>query len=51
MKRRGAFPVFLDCNAISPASSAKIAAIMAHVAAPYIDCGIIGWGEAYAPHD
>ncbi|MBT3373697.1 MAG: NAD(P)-dependent oxidoreductase [Rhodospirillaceae bacterium] len=49
MARTGVLPVFMDCNAISPASSGKIAEIMTKVNAPYIDCGIIGWAPGKGP--
>ena len=53
MTRTDSFPVFMDCNAISPASSGKIAEIMASAnngsGAPYIDCGIIGWAPGKGP--
>jgi len=42
MKRCGAKPVYVDCNAISPATVLEIAAVMEDAGAPFIDAGIIG---------
>ena len=42
MKRTGAKPVYVDCNAISPATVLDIAAVMEDAGAPFIDAGIIG---------
>ncbi len=42
MKRTGAHPVYVDCNAIAPQTVEKIAALMADAGAPFIDGGIIG---------
>ncbi len=42
MARTGTKPVYMDCNAISPANAAKIGVIMGQAKAPYIDAGIIG---------
>ncbi len=49
MTRTGSFPVYMDCNAISPASTGKIAAIMAETGAPNIDCGIVGVAPGKGP--
>ena len=35
-------PVFVDCNAVSPATVARIAEIIAPTGAPFVDGGIIG---------
>src|SRR3954451_19692397 len=35
-------PVFIDCDAISPGTAARIAEIIAPTGAPFIDGGIIG---------
>ncbi|HZD89424.1 MAG TPA: DUF1932 domain-containing protein [Pseudolabrys sp.] len=35
-------PVYADCNALSPASAAAIAALIADTGAPFADAGIIG---------
>lgn len=42
MKAAGATAVYVDCNAVSPATAAEVGAVMADVGAPFIDCGIIG---------
>jgi 3-hydroxyisobutyrate dehydrogenase-like beta-hydroxyacid dehydrogenase len=42
MKRTGAKPTYVDCNAIAPQTVEKIAALMADAGAPFIDGGIIG---------
>ncbi len=42
MGRTGAKPVYVDCNAISPATANDIAAVIAAAGAPFIDAGIIG---------
>ena len=44
-------PVYVDCNAISPATTCEIGRMMAQVNAPYIDAGIIGGPpkDGYAP--
>lgn len=42
MNRTGAKPVYVDCNAISPATVLDIAAVMEAAGAPFIDAGIIG---------
>ncbi|MDP6876514.1 MAG: DUF1932 domain-containing protein [Alphaproteobacteria bacterium] len=49
MVRMGSFPAYMDCNAISPASTGKIAKIMAGAGAPYIDCGIVGVAPGKGP--
>jgi L-threonate 2-dehydrogenase len=35
-------PVYVDCNAISPAAAAQIGAVLEPAGCPYVDCGIIG---------
>jgi 3-hydroxyisobutyrate dehydrogenase-like beta-hydroxyacid dehydrogenase len=35
-------PVYVDCNAVSPDTAARIAAVIADTGAPYADAGIIG---------
>jgi L-threonate 2-dehydrogenase len=35
-------PIFVDCNAVNPATVARMAAIIAPSGAPFVDCGIIG---------
>jgi 3-hydroxyisobutyrate dehydrogenase-like beta-hydroxyacid dehydrogenase len=42
MKAAGTTAVYVDCNAVSPATAADTAAVLAEVGAPFIDCGIIG---------
>jgi 3-hydroxyisobutyrate dehydrogenase-like beta-hydroxyacid dehydrogenase len=42
MTRCGAQPVYVDCNAISPATVQGIAAVIEAAGAPFIDAGIIG---------
>jgi len=42
MGTTGAKPVFADCNAIAPATTQKIGAIVVAAGAPFIDGGIIG---------
>ena len=42
MKAQGTTAVYVDCNAVSPATAAETAAILADAGAPFIDCGIIG---------
>ena len=49
MNRAGAQPTYMDCNAISPATTAKIAEIIGQAGANYIDCGIIGWPPGRGP--
>ncbi len=47
--RTDARPVYMDCNAISPANGSKIAAIMTGAGAPCIDAGIIGLAPGKGP--
>ena len=35
-------PVFVDCNAVNPATAARIAAVIAATGADFVDAGIIG---------
>lgn len=42
MKSAGTAAVYVDCNAVSPATALETAAILAEAGAPFIDCGIIG---------
>ena len=35
-------PVFVDCNAVSPATAQRIGACVAQAGAPFVDAGIIG---------
>ncbi len=45
-------PVYVDCNAVSPASKIKIGEVIAKSGAPFIDGGIIGLPpkEGYTPY-
>ena len=36
-------PVYVDCNAVSPATVADVAAILAPSLCPFADCGILGF--------
>jgi 3-hydroxyisobutyrate dehydrogenase-like beta-hydroxyacid dehydrogenase len=42
MARTGCSPIYADCNAVSPATTRKIAAVIGDAGAPFIDAGIIG---------
>jgi 3-hydroxyisobutyrate dehydrogenase-like beta-hydroxyacid dehydrogenase len=42
LERSGARPVFVDCNAVSPATLAEIAAPYDALGAPFVDVGIVG---------
>jgi putative dehydrogenase len=35
-------PVYVDCNAISPATTERVAAVIAPTGSPFVDAGIIG---------
>ncbi len=35
-------PVYVDCNAINPATVERVAAVIAPTGCPFVDCGIIG---------
>jgi 3-hydroxyisobutyrate dehydrogenase-like beta-hydroxyacid dehydrogenase len=42
IRRTGARPVVADCNAVSPATVARIARLITDSGAPFVDAGIIG---------
>ncbi len=42
MSATGARPVYVDCNAVSPMTAARVGEIIEGAGAPFIDCGIIG---------
>jgi 3-hydroxyisobutyrate dehydrogenase-like beta-hydroxyacid dehydrogenase len=42
MTRVGRTPIYVDCNAVSPATTKRIAARIADAGAPFVDAGIIG---------
>ena len=42
MMRTGAKPVYVDCNAISPATARDVCAVIDAAGTPFIDAGIIG---------
>ena len=45
-------PVYVDCNAINPATVERVAAVIAPTGCPFVDCGIIGpppRGEDFSP--
>ncbi|PIW30606.1 MAG: hypothetical protein COW30_01825 [Rhodospirillales bacterium CG15_BIG_FIL_POST_REV_8_21_14_020_66_15] len=46
MKAAGRAPVYVDCNAVSPATMAEVAAVLGEAGAPVIDGGIIGLAPA-----
>lgn len=46
MTAAGTTAVYVDCNAVSPATAAETAAILAEAGASFIDCGIIGLAPA-----
>lgn len=49
MRRTGARPVYVDCNAVSPMTARHVAEAITAVDAPFIDCGIIGLNPVKAP--
>jgi 3-hydroxyisobutyrate dehydrogenase-like beta-hydroxyacid dehydrogenase len=49
MRRTGARPAYVDCNAVSPMTMRRIAAKVAGAGAPVIDAGIIGLNPVKAP--
>jgi 3-hydroxyisobutyrate dehydrogenase-like beta-hydroxyacid dehydrogenase len=49
MRRTGARPVYVDCNAVSPMTAREVAEAITAVDAPVIDCGIIGLNPVKAP--
>lgn len=52
MRRAGARPVFVECNAIAPQTVREIEATVRAAGAPFIDAGIIGGAPrpGYSPH-
>jgi len=44
-------PVFVDCNAVSPPTAGRIAAVIAPTGAPFVDAGIIGQPPTPKPGD
>jgi 3-hydroxyisobutyrate dehydrogenase-like beta-hydroxyacid dehydrogenase len=42
MTRTGCTPIYADCNAVSPTTTKKIAAVITDAGAPFVDAGIIG---------
>jgi len=42
LKASNAKPVYVDCNAINPATVARVAAVIAPTGCPFVDAGIIG---------
>jgi L-threonate 2-dehydrogenase len=42
LKASNAKPVYVDCNAINPATVARVAAAITPTGCPFVDCGIIG---------
>ena len=44
-------PVFVDCNAVSPPTAERIAAVIAPTGAPFVDAGIIGQPPTPKPGD
>jgi L-threonate 2-dehydrogenase len=42
LKASNAKPVYVDCNAINPATVDKVAAVIAPTDCPFVDSGIIG---------
>ena len=42
MRQAGVTPPYADCNAVSPATTRQVGAIVGAVGAPFIDAGIIG---------
>ena len=49
MDETGRTPVYADCNAISPATMADVAAALAPTGATVVDCGIVGLNPIKAP--
>jgi putative dehydrogenase len=41
-RNTGVKPLYVDCNAISPASAREIGAILGQAGLPYVDAGIVG---------
>jgi putative dehydrogenase len=42
LKASNAKPVYVDCNAINPATLGRVAAVIAPTGCSFVDCGIIG---------
>ena len=49
IRRTGARPVYVDCNAVSPMTMRRIARVIADAGAPVIDAGIVGLNPVKAP--
>lgn len=49
MTKTGDRAVFVDCNAVSPATAEEISEIMSQAEAPFIDAGIIGLAPGKGP--
>ncbi|MGO9701170.1 MAG: DUF1932 domain-containing protein [Xanthobacteraceae bacterium] len=52
LRASNAKPVYVDCNAINPATVERVAAVIAPTGCPFVDCGIIGpppRGEDFSP--
>ncbi|HUF86467.1 MAG TPA: DUF1932 domain-containing protein [Thermohalobaculum sp.] len=49
MRATGARPTYVDCNAVSPMTAAKVGEVIAGAGAPFIDCGIIGLAPGKGP--
>ncbi|MEP0944567.1 MAG: DUF1932 domain-containing protein [Rhizobiaceae bacterium] len=51
MRMQGRYPVFVDCNAVSPQTAQNVGAVITDCGAPFIDAGIIGLapGKGGAP--
>ncbi len=43
-------PIYVDCNAVNPATVARVAAAIAPTGCAFVDCGIIGPPPAPDPH-
>src|SRR6202167_6724600 len=42
LKASNAKPIYVDCNAINPATVCRVAAVIAPTGCSFVDCGIIG---------
>src|ERR1700683_5207686 len=42
LKASNAKPIYVDCNAINPATVGRVAAVIAPTGCSFVDCGIIG---------
>ena len=49
MEELGSQPIYVDCNAISPALTAQVGEVITGVGAAYIDAGIIGLAPGKGP--